>query len=69
VKAACAVFDYPRASFYRQKDREVFSPAVAAVRHTVCVNGSETPQSIIYWLLFCEGWGLLIQTSVGAGSG
>jgi putative transposase len=33
VKAACAVFDYPRASFYRQKDREVFSPAVAAVRH------------------------------------
>ena len=33
VKAACAAFDYPRASFYRQKDREVLSPAVAAVRH------------------------------------
>ncbi len=33
VKAACAAFDYPRASFYRQKDREVLPPAVAAVRH------------------------------------
>ena len=33
VKAACGAFDYPRASFYRQKDREVLSPAAAAVRH------------------------------------
>src|SRR4051794_8622247 len=33
VKAACEVFGFPRASFYRKKGAGVLSPAAAVVRH------------------------------------
>jgi putative transposase len=33
VKAACKVFGFPRASFYRKKSAGILSPAAAAVRH------------------------------------
>src|ERR1019366_8332788 len=33
VRAACEAFDFPRASFYRERGLGVLSPAAAAVRY------------------------------------